>query len=111
MKRLVTGLEATSEEHSGKKVLLSGVTNDLFSFGFWDDPFRLIGIPEIYLTPGSEKTIAPHPEWGGISRFIIPLQSAVEALNKDQAVVYSVDSQGIQNVTPVFKVMLTAQLM
>jgi hypothetical protein len=111
MKRLVTGLEATSEEHSGKKVLLSGVTNDLFSFGFWDDPFRLIGIPEIYLTPGSEKTIAPHPEWGGISRFIIPLQSAVEALNKDQAVVYSVDSQGIQNVTPVFKAMLTAQLM
>lgn len=111
MKRLIRGLEATSEEHAGKKVLLSGVNNDLFSFGFWDDPFRLIDVPEIYLAPGSEKTIAPHPEWGGISRFIISAEAAVDALSRNQAVVYNVDPEGIRNVTPVYTAMLTAQLL
>lgn len=84
MKRLITGLESTSAEHTGKKVLPTGVNNGLFSFGFWDDPFRLIHVYEIYLTPGSEKTIAPHPEWGGISRFVISLEDAAHALEKDQ---------------------------
>ena len=44
-------------------VLLSGVDNDFFWSGFYDDPFRLIGIKEIYLAPGSEAAIEPHPEW------------------------------------------------
>src|SRR5205085_12678223 len=72
-------------------------------------PFRLINIPEIYLTPGSENSIPPHPEWGGISRYVIPLDAAVDALNKNEAVVYRVNSGGIQNVTPAYKAIATAE--
>ncbi|MDQ2949368.1 MAG: glycosyltransferase family 39 protein [Acidobacteriota bacterium] len=109
MKHLIQGLEATRNDNAGKKILLNGVSNALFESGFWDDPFRLIGIHEIYLTPGSEKSIAPHPEWEGVSRLFISTDSAIAALNKNQAVVYAVSPGGIQNVTSTYKAIITAE--
>ena len=109
VKHLIEGLEATRAEHTGKKILLNGVTNDLFGFVFLDDPFRLIGIQQIYLTPGSEKLLTLHPEWQGISRYFIPFQTAVEALNKKEAVVYALTPKGLENVTPTYTAIISAE--
>ncbi len=110
MKRIVQGLEANRSVDAGKTVLFSGVTNDIFWSGFGDDPFRLIGLYHVvYLTPGSEKAIDPHPEWGGISRFVISLDDTVKALKSNQATVYNVNANGIRNVTGTYKVIAMAQ--
>ena len=109
MKRIMQGLEADRSAIEGKEILFSGVTNDIFWSGFDDDPFRLIGIHRVYLTPGSETAIDPHPEWGGISRFEISLDDAVKALKTGQGVVYSVSGNGLQNVTATYQIIATAQ--
>ncbi len=109
VKQLVQGLQAHRHDNAGKKVLLNGVDDDLFASGFNDDPFRLIGIQQIYLTPGSEKLLDSHPEWEGISRYTIPLDAALAALDKNEAVVYAVNLEGIQNITSSFTAMVSAE--
>jgi hypothetical protein len=108
MKKLVLGLQADRSDYTGKTVLLSGVDNDLFWSGFFDDPFRLIGIRRIYLTPGSEKAIDPHPEWGGIQRYVLSLDSVMEAL-ADKAVVFAVEQEGVEDITDGYRSIAAAQ--
>ena len=109
LKRIVTGLDQAREQVAGKKVLLAGVDSDLFWSGFYDDPFRLLGIDQLYLTPGSEGAIEKHPEWGGIARFTIPLETAYAALDRREAVVFEVRADGtLDEVTPTYKVVAGA---
>jgi hypothetical protein len=107
MKKLVLGLEENRETWEGKVVLLSGVDNDTFWSGFYDDPFRLLGLREIYLTPGSEKAIQPHPEWGGIDRFLVTVDSVVDL--GDRLVVFAVHPNGIEDVTSQYRVVALSQ--
>ncbi len=109
VKHFIQGLQANSHDDAGKKVLLNGVDKDLFASAFFDDPFRLIGIREIYLTPGSEKSIDPHPEWGGISRYVIANDVMLKALDKNEAVVYAVSFEGIRDITSSYKAMVSAE--
>lgn len=110
MKKLVLGLEENRPLYEGKMVLLSGVNSDWFWSGFYDDPFRLIGISDIRLVPGSEKTIDPHPEWGGIDRFKISLNDAVNVLDHNGAEVFHVSTNGLQDITPAYRALARAEL-
>jgi hypothetical protein len=94
MKRVVNGLVDQRALYAGKQVIVTGIDNDTFWSGFADDPFRLIGIPQIFLAPGTEKSIDPHPEWGGIGKFVTPLESALGAIAKHEAVVFSMAADG-----------------
>jgi hypothetical protein len=89
-------------------VLLSGVDNDLFWSGFYDDPFRLLGIRQIFLTPGSEKAIAPHPEWGGIKKYVLSLDGAIQALS-DGAVVFAVQQEGVEDISNGYRAIAAAE--
>jgi hypothetical protein len=81
MKYIALGLKALPHLDANKAILIDGVDNDLFWSGISDDPFRLIGISRIYVTPGSEAFIDPHQEWGGISRFVLVLVDALSLLD------------------------------
>jgi hypothetical protein len=110
IKRMTYGLAEDKESYAGKSVLLAGVDNDLFWAGFFDDPFRLIGIDHVYLAPGTEKGIDPHPEWGGIDRFVTKLEPALQQIREHKAVVYSVASDGsVRNVTSNYGTIASAQ--
>jgi len=89
--------------HPGKIILLSGVDNALFWAGVFDQPFRLVGSNSVYLAPGSEEEIEPHPEFGDIRRFILPPQAALDALESNQLVVYSVEPDRLRNVTETYR--------
>jgi hypothetical protein len=108
MKKLVLGLEANRPDYKGKVVLLSGVDNDLFWSGFYDDPFRLLGIRQIYLTPGSDKAIDPHPEWGGIGKYVLSLDAVMDAL-ADKAVVFAVEQEGVEDITNSYRIIAAAE--
>jgi len=102
VKYLVTGLEALPKSDATKKLLLAGIDNDLFWSGLYGDPFRLIGLSQIYIVPGSEKNIDPHPEWGGISRFVMSPQEAVLDVKSRQAIVLQPEGRHLRDVTSIY---------
>jgi hypothetical protein len=102
VKYLVTGLEALPKADAAKKLLLAGINNDLFWSGLYGDPFRLIGLSQIYIVPGSEENIDPHPEWGGISRFVMSPQEAVLAVKSHQAMVLQLEGRHLRDVTNIY---------
>jgi hypothetical protein len=100
MKYLVKGLEALPKSESGKAILIDGVDNDLFWSGIADDPFRLLGLSRVYLTPGSEGSVNSHPEWGGISRWHISFDDAVSLIRKHEAIVVELKGKDLRDITP-----------
>jgi dolichyl-phosphate-mannose-protein mannosyltransferase len=102
VKYLVTGLESLPKAQANKKLLLAGIDNDLFWTSLYGDPFRLIGIRQVYIVPGSEKDIDPHPEWGGISRFVLGPTEAVLAVKSHQAVVLQLEGRRLLDVTNLY---------
>jgi len=99
MKYLVLGLKALPRAETSKAILIDGVDSELFWSGISDDPFRLLGISRVYLTPGSDAFIDPHPEWGGISRFVIGLDDALSLLTNHQAVVRELQGRALSDIT------------
>jgi hypothetical protein len=102
VKYLVTGLASLPKAQADKKLLLAGIDNDLFWSGLYGDPFRLIGIRQVYILPGSEKDIDPHPEWGGISRYVMGPTEAVLAVKSHQAVVLQLKGRRLLDVTNLY---------
>ena len=109
MKYLIKGLESRPKVETSK-VLLQGIDNDLFWGGFCDDPFRLLGIFEVYLTPGSEKKIEQHPEWGcNNQRYNISFDDTVVALRRGEAEVYALYGRRLRDITPDYFAAVSAE--
>ena len=99
LRALVRGVERAHELHPGKIILLKGVRSELFWTGFADRPFRLLGISEVYLVPGSEEQIDAHPELGEPREFVLPAGPTLTALKRGQAVVYEASGERLLNIT------------
>ena len=109
MHQLIAGLISARKTNPVPVVLLSGVDDDLFWSGFYDNPFRLIGLDRVYLTPGTEAAITPHPEWGGTSRYVTTLDDAVQALKANRAEVYSLEDNRLRRTTEIIRPYLYQQ--
>jgi hypothetical protein len=99
MKYIALGLQALPNIDTNKAILIDGVDNEMFWSGFSDDPFRLIGVSRIYVTPGSEAFIDAHQEWGGISRFVITFEDALSLLEMHQALVVEIKGRDVRDIT------------
>lgn len=108
VKYLITAIEALHLPDSGK-ILLAGIDNDLFWSCFMDDPFRLLGGMRVYLAPGAEQEIEPHPEWGDMSKYVITPSDAYLVVSQGQGAIYELQGRGLLDVTPVYKPELAAQ--
>jgi len=97
LQRIVEGLEKTSAQNKGKVILLDNITSEIMNFGFYDDPFRLLGINQVYLTPGT--SIATRPSWAPVSMFHITPYATLAALKQHEAVVYRYTDRGLQDIT------------
>ena len=100
---LVRGVARARELHPGKVILLTGVNGDLFWTAIVEKPFRLVGVTDVYLVPGSEESIEARPGLDQVSDYELPPGPALKALEENRAVVYAVGSQRLTNVTPVFR--------
>lgn len=96
---LVRGVREARRLHPESAILLTGISNRLFWDGMFDDPFRLAGVDRVYLAPGAEAGIDPHPEWGGIGRWLVPPVTASGWMDDGTAQVYQPVEKAIQNVT------------
>ena len=99
VRTLVLGVGRAHQLHPGKAILLAGVSDDLFWRGVFDLPFRLVGNPEVYLTPESQATIQAHPEFGEVSDYVLPGKVALEALDRGEVLVYQVGPARLRNAT------------
>jgi hypothetical protein len=68
MRVLLRALEGTTAEYPGTALVLTGVSEDLFLAGFRDDPFRLLGIHEVWLAPGQDQVLY-RKDLDGLDRF------------------------------------------
>jgi hypothetical protein len=96
---LVLGVARAHELHPGKVILLAGVSDDLFWGAIQQRPFLFLRIPDVYLAPGSEAGILPHPELDEISKFELPAAEARRGLERGQIVVYRAGGGPLQNIT------------
>ncbi|MDX2153157.1 MAG: hypothetical protein SFV54_20605 [Bryobacteraceae bacterium] len=103
VRTLALGVARAGEIHKGKTVLLTGVEDDIFWAGVYDRPFRLYGMAEVYLAPGAERSILPHPEIGPIDSYVLSPALARRALEREMAVVYAVENERLRNVTTHFR--------
>jgi hypothetical protein len=101
-KYVVLGLRALPKMDSNKTVLIDGVDNNLFWSAISDNPFRLLGLSRVYVAPGSEAFIDPHPEWGGISQFLIRLNDAISLIDKHEAIVVELKGRQLRDVTDAY---------
>jgi hypothetical protein len=99
VRNLVEGVAGVHERYPNKAILLDGVDSELFWNGVLDKPFRLFGLDQIYLSPGSEKRIDSHPDLGDIQEYILPADVVANALKRDEIVVYDVRGSRLRNIT------------
>ncbi|MEB2362409.1 MAG: hypothetical protein OZ929_13825 [Bryobacterales bacterium] len=99
VKNLLTGVARVRELHPHKLILLAGVTSELFRQGVYDRPFRLLNIDNVYLAPGTEKSITTYPEMAPLSNYVLPASIAMRALKRETAVVYEVHDGRLRNIT------------
>ncbi len=99
VRNLVLGVARAHQLHPGKTILLTGVGTDLFWSGVHDKPFRILGVNDVWLAPGSEESIRPHPELGDIGAFVFPPGPALRTLARGGAVVYAAGGERLRNVT------------
>ncbi|HUO28718.1 MAG TPA: hypothetical protein VMU80_05860, partial [Bryobacteraceae bacterium] len=98
---VVLGVAQIHESQPAKIILLDGVDSDLFWAGIADAPFRVMEIPHVYLTPGSESHIqAPA---GLVVKYTLPEALALPALRDGRAVVYQAGGPVLRNVTSSYR--------
>jgi hypothetical protein len=102
VRKVVLGVERAHELHPNKTILLDGITDEIFWSGIVDNAFPLAGTRAVYLTPGTEKQIVPHPANGDPSPFLIPPGPAWHALTREEAVVYSAAEERLRNITKIY---------
>jgi hypothetical protein len=102
VRKLIKGVERAHELHPKQVILLDGVENDLFYTGMAHHPFPLVGTSKVYLAPGTEKLIQTHPGIGDPAEFAFAPGTAWHALQRDEAVVYSVKEERLRNITSIY---------
>ena len=97
--KMILGAARARQLHPDATILLEGVNTDLFWDGVCDGGFRSAGIFDVYLTPGTDRKIGGPVELCEPSRFVLPFETTVRALDAGRAVVYSVRGEHLRNIT------------
>jgi len=100
----VEGVAGAHEQHPQQTILLVGVDDDLFWNALRDHPFRAIGFEQVYLAPGSERSIRADRQRGDVTEFLAPAGAAAAAIERGEAVVYDVRSSRLRNITSSYRV-------
>ncbi len=109
VRHMVFGVERARQLHPDKIILLTNVTNDMFWWGLNDRPFRLIGVDQVFLAPGADELIDKHPGYGTPEDHVLPPSQSMRALERGEALVYSVAPERLTNVTESFQTLARAR--
>ena len=110
VERVVLGVARARQLHPREAILLDSVDSTVFWAGVFHHPFTVFGVSSVYLTPGSDVHIEPHPELGRISDYVLPSGPTVHGLNDNQIVVYRVEPGHLRAITSQYAGMTAQQL-
>ena len=99
VRAMVLGLQPAARAHPDSSFFLSGIDDELFTLGVQDDPFRLIGLKQVYLVPGGEARIHAREDLGGITRWVSSPQSALHAIEFGRGRVFRLSGTQLLDIT------------
>ena len=104
VRNLVWGVRQARELHPGKAILLTGVSDDLYLDALAHSAFRMLDIPEVYLSPESvPQVLRLDPANPDAASYILATGPTVHALLKENLVVYSAGTERLRNVTTLYE--------
>jgi hypothetical protein len=96
---MVRGAAAAHARYPNRAIILHGVDDDLFWYGLYDKPeFALGWTRPMYMTAETQPMISLVRDEDISDRFL-PLSVTLDAIRKQQAVVYEVSSGRLRNIT------------
>lgn len=93
-----------------KTILLKGINDELFWSAIYSEPFHVLGMSNIYLTPETEAQISPNPKLADISTYFLPARTTQQLLFRDQVAVYEVGEHRLRNVTSLYSRVVAPRL-
>lgn len=108
VKNFMQHLEYAHLHNPGKVIVISGVDHDLFWTGWYDRPFQIIGLNDIYMTADTEPRVGQSLQ-KVISHHFLPDRVLKNLLEKHRAVVYEVVGPQLRNITGVYKWLLDSK--
>ncbi|MBI4874932.1 MAG: hypothetical protein HY822_09910 [Acidobacteria bacterium] len=109
VRAMVLGVVRARQIHPQDILLLANLDTQLFYAGIVDSPFRLYGIQDVYLAPGTTARIREFPELGRISDFVLPTPGVRRALAHYRATVYDAGGPRLRNITSAYAQVLDTQ--
>lgn len=100
------GLMRAHQLHPDALILLSNIDSILFYGIVADHGYRLFGLDQIYLTPGSEEVTKEHPELGDLTHWVLDPAATARAITHHRAVVYQFESTQLRNITRNFGLLM-----
>jgi hypothetical protein len=98
MRALLRMLEGEVKEHPGSAFVLRGVSEDLFLAGFREDPFRLIGIHDVWLAPGEDQVLQ-RKDLDGLDRFRTSPEQLAQRLARGEVRSIAISSTAVRDIT------------
>ena len=98
MRTLLHVLEVEAKEHPGNAFVLRGVSEELFLAGFREDPFRLIGIHEVWLAPGEDQVLQ-HKNLEGLDRFRTSPEQLAQRVARGEIRFIEISGTAVRDIT------------
>lgn len=99
VRTLVLGAVSARAAHPGKAIAVDGVTTELYEISLAHDPFRAVGIDDVYLTPESGLNIRPEDGSAVSDELVLDPAVLAHAVTHNDVVVYSLESDHLRNIT------------
>src|SRR5579859_6768324 len=96
---MVTAVAEAHRLHPDRAIVLQNLDDVLFWGAVNQQCFRYLGIDNVYLAPGSESHITPHPELGDIAAYVMPVGAVRKNLDDSHLSVYAWRSGRLEDVT------------
>ena len=106
---IMDGVAQVAHSHPEQTIFLEGIGTDLFTQGFTDSPFRLIGAPRVVLTPHEAADIDISGWLASIDPYTTPAEVALRMLESGEASVFRFESEAgrFRNTTASYRTRLS----
>lgn len=108
MRKLLAAVDDTGQNYPGSAILLAGVDNALLDSGFEDNPFRLFGLDQVYVVPGTISDAPGTSPIGDYQKFMTTVPRAIDLIDHAKARVLSVSRDGVVDVTRSYGAILSS---
>jgi hypothetical protein len=99
---IVLGAVTAHELHPGKTILLTGIDNMQYWSTMANHAFDAVGVPDVYLAPGTERSIVSGPGNDSPSKYVLEESAVKSGLARGSLEVYQAGGRRLKRVTEVY---------